>query len=370
MKTLFPSLSVLTLLAGCAAQRPPETPLAPCQRVRIDPAPLWTASAAWTPEQDRLVLIGPGRRSLLVYDLAGRLVREVPLDPLAELDYASPIRLEATRDGYVLGDQTQILWLDRSFHLRRRWRPFEHLQAAGVTAGNLSDFAVVGDVVYAWADFIVAEKGGDDDGGVWHRGFVRLDPDAAEIVPLFELALDAAELDAYYYYGRRPYVAGLGRRPYLLRFTEPPQVLRAARDGVEPLYAAAGDGLEVQALHAHQDRLYVLASRPAEPSGGPELATDAEPLPDTMGRTRLLQIARALDPPAARLVMEIDPASGRVLGRRRLPTEAQQVKVVPGRWYWALIEESSGPNMGGDDVTTLALLPATADGGFSDCSRR
>ena len=113
MKIPFLSLLTLTLLAGCAARRPPQTPLAPCQRVRIDPAPLWTASAAWTPEQDRLVLIGPGRRSLLVYDLAGSLVREVALDPLAELDYASPIRLEATRDGYVLGDQTQILWLDR-----------------------------------------------------------------------------------------------------------------------------------------------------------------------------------------------------------------------------------------------------------------
>ncbi len=46
----------LALVAGCAAQRPPRTDFTPCERVPIDPAPLWTASAAWTPGQDRLLL--------------------------------------------------------------------------------------------------------------------------------------------------------------------------------------------------------------------------------------------------------------------------------------------------------------------------
>ena len=55
----------LALTAGCSARIQPQTQLDPCARVRLDPAPLWTASAAWMPAEDRLLLIGPDRRSLL-----------------------------------------------------------------------------------------------------------------------------------------------------------------------------------------------------------------------------------------------------------------------------------------------------------------
>lgn len=101
-------------------------------------------------------------------------------------------------------------------------------------------------------------------------------------------------------------------------------------------------------------------------------ATDARPVDGSLGQAQLLQIARMAEAPAERLAIEIDLASGRVVGRHRLPTEVQQVKVVPGRWYWALIEESSGPNMGGGEATTLALLPASwlADGRSYECPRR
>jgi hypothetical protein len=145
--------------------------------------------------------------------------------------------------------------------------------------------------------------------------------------------------------------------------------MRRAAPAPDP--AGAVPAREAQALHAHQGRLFVLASRRPEPSGGVAGATEAKLVSAGPSQAQLLQVARMLEAPAERIVVELDPASGRELGRHRLPTEAQQVKVVPGRWYWALIEESSAPNMGGGEVTTLALLPASwlEDGRFSECFR-
>lgn len=378
-----PLTLTLTLFAACAAQPPPVANFTPCQRVSIEPAPLWTASAAWTPAEDRLLLIGPDSRSILVYKLDGRLERRVELDPLAELDYASPVRLEATGDGYLVGDKRQILWLDTSFGKRRLWKPFEHLEDAGVAGGSLSDFTTVAGTVFAFADFVRESAapprapegtretdpyahqvpGADEPPeGEWFRGFVRIDLDEPEIVTLHQFALEDDEANAYYFYDRRPYLMDLGKRAYVLRYSDPPRVLSASAKSrrLRPFFSVeAADGLDVSALYAWNGRLYLLASRREEPEGAADEPTEPKLLSDNRARARLLSMGRRLAAPKQRLLFEIDPKTGRVLGRFRLPTEAAQVKLLPGRSYWALIEESSAPNMDDEDETRLLLLPSS-----------
>lgn len=392
-----PLTLALTLFAGCAAQRPPVAQFTPCQRVPIEPAPLWTASAAWTPEEDRLLLIGPDSRSILVYKLDGQLERRVELDPLAELDYASPVRLEATGDGYLVGDKRQLLWLDSSFDKRRLWKPFEHLESAGIAGGSLSDFVAVGGTVFAFADFVresettetAQEHEADPEAdpyahqvpgadkppeGDWFRGFAKIDVEEPKLVELHQFAVEDDEANAYYFYDRRPYVLHLGKRAYVLRYSDPPQILSAAKRDrrLRPfLTLAAGDGLEVSALYAWNGHLYLLASRREESEPSTDGTSEPELLGDNAARAHLLSMGRVLSAPKDRLLFEIDPKGGRIVGRYRLPTEADQVKLLPGRSYWALIEESSVPNMDDEDETRLLLLPSswlTSRGGNGDAA--
>lgn len=373
---------LFALFAGCAAQRTPLTTVDPCRRIEIEPSPLWTASAAWTPAEDRLLMIGPGSHSLLVYNLQGELERRVELDPLAALEYASPVRLEATGDGYFVGDKTQILWLDHDFEKRRLWKPFEHLEEAGVAGGSISDFTVVGDTVYAYADFVKeapeeakrADHGEPDAGshvvpgadeppaGDWYRGFVALDLERPEYVSLHEFALEDEELQNYYFYSKRPYVADLGSRAYVLRYSDPPQVLRSSRRELRPLFAARDLDLDVTALYGWKGRLYLLAWRRAEPPA--EERAEPPTMPELRAGPRshaeLMAIAEAhRETEKERWVVEIDPRSGRALRLYRLPGDSGSVKLLPGRSFWALIEESAVPNVDGQEETHLTLLPSS-----------
>lgn len=363
------TLPALLALAGCASQGPPISSFDLCRRVEIEPAPLWTASAAWTPAEDRLLMIGPGSHSLLVYNLRGELERKVELDALAPLEYASPVRLQATGDGYFVGDKTQILWLDQAFAKRRLWKPIEHLGEAGVEGGSISDFTVVGDTVYAYADFVRGPGARPAPGpdappaGDWYRGFVAMDLERPEYVSLHEFAVEDEEMSDYYFYAKRPYVTDLGGRAYVLRYSDPPRILRTSRHELRPLFEATGLGdLEVTSLYAWKERLYLLAWRRAEPPAGeaagepapPELRAGAGSAAD------LLALRRSYDETQVeRFLVEIDPRSGRALGRYRLPAEAGSVKLLPGRTFWALIEESAAPNVGGGEKTHLTLLPSS-----------
>lgn len=377
--------------AGCSSLPNPSTRAADCLRAPLDPPPLWTASAVWTGDETGLVVLDPKSRSLRIYDRSGRHVDDVLLDPLAEIDTASPVRLTAHDDGYLLSDQTQLLWLDESFTLKRRVEPFADPAALGLSEGSLNDVVVhdgalvgyldVTDPLPSDADEAMASHDTTDDETdtdtdavdverpeLWHRGFYRLDLETPRLVTLAELSL-GGEFATYYDYHRRPYVTELGRRVYVLRFTDPPRLLRASRQSLVPVAELGGFAdLEARSIYAWEGRLYVLATRSVEVEV-PEGLADAE-IADG-DRQAMLRQMRALVPTENTWdLIEIDARSGRLLARYVLPSTAPRLYLVPGRTSWALIEESSSPNVGEGDAPSLLLLPSevlrsrrSADGG-------
>ncbi len=375
-------LTVLTLSALGCASAPPVSPVA-CSRVALDPAPPWTASAAWNAAEDELVLVDPGSRGLAGYGRDGQRIREVPLE-LAELDFGEPMRFERVEDGYVLLGKTQVLRLDDDLALESRHLPFNPLQARGlIDDGSFNDAVLHGGTLHGYADFIDAGMPLAHDPqatGVWRRGFVRLDPAAGEIEMLHELPIGndggTGEYASYYLYDRRPYVARLGEKVYVLRFTEPWTVHRMTRRGLREVAAGdAADDAQAHALQAWNGKLYVLTSRAVpEPESevavaAAEPATPAQPT-DPRARLELLHAQSVVAVGRRQWTLhEIEPRGG-AERRLALPTSAERVRLVPGRSFWTAIEETTSPNLGGDgDRTTFLYLPSTelVAGSFS-CS--
>ena len=362
---LIPALVVLAILASGCSSAPVFSPVA-CSRVGLDPAPPWTASAAWSTSEDEIVLIDPGSRGLATYGRDGLRRDEIPLGGEAQLDYAEPMRFERTEDGYVLIDRTQVLRLGENLALRRRQQPFAELEAQGLTEGSFNDALLHRGRLYGYADFVETSEPAADDAeasSTWRRGFVRLDPARHELDLLHELPIDSAdgEYTSYYLYDRRPYVAELDDKIYVLRFTEPWTIHRVTRRGMRRIVSgsAAGDD-SAHALQAWNGRLYVLTSR-IVPSAEDESQPTAARLSSVEPRARV-ELLRAL--PAIEkgerqwLLYEIDPGSGQ-RRRMQLPTAAERIRLIPGRGYWTAIEETTNPNLGETrDQTTFLFLPA------------
>jgi hypothetical protein len=350
VSSLLLALPALVVLLGCSALRQRGSSDA-CLRSVLDPAPVWTAGASWDLSQNLLLLLDPGSRALIAFSLDGTPRESLELDRLADLDYSVPLRFEALDDGYVLGDPSQILWLDRSLGLVRRRSPFKELQRAGVHEGRLNDFVAAANALLAYADFATGDDG-------WRRGLIRIDLAEGSLEPLFELSLEDPEFAAYYHYDLRPYIVNLGRHAFFLRFSDPPQLLRIRGSRLERVAELADPELQPVSLHPWEDRLFILSipkqhsplARPATLGSGGEEPSRVS-----------LRMASAAQP-RLWLLQEIDPASGELLGRYRLPTDAQRLRLVPGRARWAMIEETFSPNVDdeeGGEATYLKFLPAS-----------
>ncbi len=326
----------------------------------------------WNEQREELVLLDPASHGFAVYDLEGRRLREIALDPALGLDFSVPMRLEHRGEGYELLSRTRIVELDAALAARASVEPFAPLVAQGFSDGSLGDGILLREVFYGYADAVDSRVVPPDDPkatGTWRRGFARLDPRRAKLDFLLELPLEAGgEYTAYYYYDRRPYVAELGGKVYALRFTKPWALDRVTGRELHRVLSAEASEEEPTALYAWNRRLYVLTSRTAataEPAAAqPELQVQDEGL-----RATLLE-ARAVAAFGSRVwsLYEIDLRRGEIGRRLELPSAAERLRLVVGDELWLGIEESAAPNVGEKAIgTTLLQLPAheIVEGEFS-----
>ncbi len=375
-------LVALTLLSsGCRSALPLAS--VQCSRVGLDPSPPWTASAAWSSDGDKLVLIDPGSRGLATYGRDGKRTGQVELDTTIDLDYSEPMRLERTAEGFAVIDKTRVLSFDDSLVLDHRERPFAKLEDRGFADASFNDVLTHRGLFYGYADFVETTEPTVDDAegtSTWRRGFVRLDPVRGDLDLLHELPVDSAdgEFASYYFYDRRPYVAQLGNKVFILRFTEPWSIHRVTRRGLRVIASGSAEDNQAHALHTWNSRLYVLTSRvvpdPESKDKPAEKRTVARP--EDVGSQARLELLRAI--PTLNTgrrqwtLHEIEPRSGRTSRRLHLPTAAERLHLIPGRAFWTAIEETTSPNLGGDgERTTLLYLPATEllSGAFG-CQRK
>jgi hypothetical protein len=289
-------------------------------------------------------VVDPRHHTLATYALDGQRENTLELDPIAELDYSIPLRLEPSGEGYLLGDDDQLLWLGPELEAVEKRPAFEG-------TGKLSDFSEGRKGLVAWADF-------ETENGEWSRGFVRLAEDG-DPQPLVELPIErGGEATEYYHYDHRPYIAHAGRHTYVLRMADPPRIERVEARGLAPVFSARShpeDG-RATALYGWNGRLFLLW-RIATKTESKAPVLDAQ----LVGSDRRAVLESMSQTPAFEYRWElqvIDPRRGREEGRLLLPSTATRLVLVPGDRGWGLLEEGTVPNLDeGERATLLSRLP-------------
>ena len=347
---LWLSLSSTLAFTGCASL---PSSSQDCRQARLDPAPAWMAGATWDRKGERLAFVDPGSKDLLLFDADGSLIKRAGKSELERLDLHHPVRLEASGNGFLIGDRHELVWLDRD--LDRAQSTFAGID--GVQNVFLGDWARRGKDIVAFVDVEV-------DGETWSRGFARLEP-PEKYTLLHEMPLDSGdEYSRYYDYGLRPYVVTAGRHTYLLRYEEPTTLYRAGRDRLERLWRIddqasrlEGAARGKETLIGWQGNLYLL-----ERVRLPELDEDEMDAPQPIAATPSesqdespsgIEIHRPMLE-AAKLVKRsrndwylsrLDTSKGGRHWRRRLLAGAGGgLKVVPGPKAWALVNSGGTPS--------------------------
>ena len=320
--------AVLVLSVACSLHQTVSA-VGPQDRVVLERAPLWNAAAVWDENEEHLIVLDPEAHELLVVSLDGRIGRRVELDPLAGLDYTTPLRLLSTEEGYVLGDRHRLVRFDRHLEPLEVVDLFARLGESGIAGGSLSDFVIARDTLYGYADF---RRAGESDRD-WHRGFVRVELGTGRLALLSELALADGEFARYYYYDRRPYVTVTDGRIYVLRYGDPPTLHRARRGSLARGTEFETGGMEALSILGWRGRLFVLLA-PAE----------TDPLGPTGGDW---------------LLRAVDPGSGAVVEDFPLPSDGRRLHVVPGERRWAILEQPA--DVGAEKtrrISTVRFEPA------------
>ncbi|MEM6793550.1 MAG: hypothetical protein AAF725_06180 [Acidobacteriota bacterium] len=364
-------LGALTAV-GCASV--PQAPRT-CFGTELQTGPAWMAGAAWDGRGERLVLVDPGTRTLLVYSPEGQLLERASHELLDGLDFHHPVRVEAEGEGFIVGDRSRLLWLDSGFERARV--AFDGVD--GVGSLHLGDWTRPSQSTVAFADMQV-----DDES--WTRGFFRFGRGSSYEV-LAEMPLEqGGEYARYYSYGLRPYVASVGRRTYVLRYRQPSEVYRAGRSELKLLWRIDDEASRVEGSAAGQEKifgwdggLYLLESvkRAAEnPSGleapqpvGPaEGGTDSLVLDPKAAPSKAAQEALRAALLSGQVVQKttrdwylsrIDTRRGGREWRRRLISGLEgALTVVPGPRTWALVSHSgiAAGSLGGR--TEVHWMPA------------
>ncbi len=279
-----------------------DSTAASCVRTVLDPAPLWTAAAAWGSE-GALYVVDPGISGVLVFSASGALERTIQHAALAQLDYENPLRIERTENSLILGDRSGVRALEpgssaSSADLADRLAP------AGVRSLLLSDFALADHTLVGYMDLEL-------DGAVWKRGFFRLDLRRGKVVPLLEFPLEDREYESYYHYDRRPYVAVARGKIFVLRLGDERGVFRVRRHGLESVFDLDGLDGDPMSLFGWRGKLVVLSRK---------IASDGQSIDWYLHR--------------------LDPRRPAAMATLRVPVEATRLILAPGDRQWAMIHES------------------------------
>jgi len=136
-------------------------------------------------------------------------------------------------------------------------------------------------------------------------------------------------------------------------------ISRATRKGLEPLHTAGlGEDSTATALYAWNETLYLLLRvRDEAPAPSGEMVESELISGD---RQAMLEAMQREGRGAHHWELHsIDPRSGRLLVRYRLPAMAERLRLIPGPHSWGLLEEGTAPNMKNEGhKTILTLLPA------------
>jgi hypothetical protein len=318
------------------------------RRVALDENPTWVISAAWARGETQLIMADVKGRSLVTYDLAGRMVHHATIAGNAQF---FPVAINKSEAGYMIRNQAMVMSLDDG--LSR----LETLYSTAEGPSGQETEALT--YIYGWAPFennllLFGDLRTNRD--AWSSGIVRVSRNNANCLQVMHRMAFTEQARRYFQIGY-PMMASVNSNGYALIMDDSPHVIEV--------------GVETRRLKAFPGRF---ARRPAIPSvrsdslaGILELATRSEIAAGLVGwRDRLYILTRE---PAARgatrwSLWRLHPQRDALDSAPLiLPTTAEHVIVVPGERHWAIIEK--GPvvsdHVAGDNsqlVSSMVLVDA------------
>ncbi len=189
--------------------------------------PGWNARASLSPDGRLLVFNDAANGSLKVFDLQGKLTREIKRPGLGSTDFNLPLYLTPWDSGFLLLDSTRLLWFDAQVNPEAGWilplrtEPPNALEVVSDRGGTVSEVAVweawaLGPrTVVAFGDFL--------DSKGWRTGVGRLQPLGDGRLRLDLLAGDEVKDGSpspYYLFplNLHPNMAVRGKEVFQLRF--------------------------------------------------------------------------------------------------------------------------------------------------------
>jgi hypothetical protein len=352
---LAPGRSLFSAPSSQGGPLPPG--VANCTRATLLQPPQSAATGAWSANGNELLVADALNRTILRYSASGRSLGPLP-DPIRSfVAQLSPSTLKAdptTGGSLVEVDGGRFLQLDRTYRPVNTYPQVEP-QAATAKQGTrqlAAPFAwePVGGDILAFADLSLNQRVG---GTQWTVGFVRYPlgrPDAFTLLKEYGHGDPVRTFERLGY----QYMAAIKDTAYVLAMENPPAILvnQKGETGFTTLRATL-PGLEqtpaLPTLLTKDDVAPVMAA--VEQSTMPVGLYSFE--------NRLYMVARFFKGGATVWeIWQLDPESGEIVSKARIPTNANHITVIPGPKAWAIVEKGPVTGWGPQEIRTALFIPA------------
>jgi hypothetical protein len=331
--------------------------VANCTRVTLLQPPQSAATGAWSANGSELLVADALNRTILRYSVSGRSLGPLP-DPIRSfLAPLSPAALKAdptTGGSLVEVDGSRFLQLDRTYRPVSTYPQVEP-QAATAKQGTQqleAPFAwePLGGDILAFADIRLNRRVGEPQ---WTVGFVRYPlgrPDAFTLLREYGRGDPVRTIQRLGF----QYIAAIKDTAYVLAMENPPAILVNHKGETEfTTLRTTLPGLEARpdlpTLLTKDDVAPVMAA--VEQSTMPVGLYSFE--------NRLYMVARFFrDGATVWEIWQLDPESGAILSKARIPTNANHITVIPGPKAWAIVEKGPVTGWGPQEIRTALFIPA------------
>jgi hypothetical protein len=322
-----------------------------CRRAILSRRPAWTASAAFT-ANDELVVIDQMYNKVLRYSASGESLGTLPdaVESSVERFFPITVKTRGTDVMFLLsGDRVSthdLAYMPLSQVAFSQGRTANSGDSASSIAGFFLWQPVGHDDVFSFSDIKTVTATGKVD---WTCGFVRFPlTDPSHLAVLDQLPW-ASSLRLFNRLGFQ-YLAALGDTAFTLRMDDLRIYRQVGNSPLEPLSVALPAVTRPPSLppfETQDDFSTVMAA----------VETSTMPIGIYAWNDALFVVTRVFDGSSTTwTITKIDPTSGNILGTATIPTVANHLTIAPGPTHWAFIEKGPVTSWNEEQVIPTVLF--------------
>ena len=336
-----------------------------CHDVTLSRKPVYTISAAWTPDNSQLLVVDPVLRTLWRYTASGQSLGAISeplrsavkdLSPLSAKRHDGNLILQIADDGFLFLDDKLRPGKTKAFLAKSSGGPFS-------IGGGLWQWEPVGNDVVAFLDLYpssLKEPYDPKNYDQWFSGYVRFPANQpADFKLLKRQGIDQVNIRGEERTLMRTgysYITSIGTTAYIL-----------SMDGRMTLMKNEVGSNELKPLHAFPPgESTVTPMLPRFTTSDSYVATMADLESKSMpvglfsqGRTLYILWRKPSHQGVQWILSSIDPRKDLYTGSMEIPIKADHVVVVPGDQNWAFIEKGPVKGYGIQDVSRVLLVPTS-----------